>query len=488
MGGEIKICYNISDQTIRRKGGRKKETNMEYRIEHDTLGEVRVPAERKWGAQTQRSLENFRIGHRMPMEIIYAFAVMKKCAALANAELSGLDEEKKNAICEACDEILVGKWDEEFPLVVYQTGSGTQSNMNLNEVIAHLANEKLAAAGSEKWVHPNDDVNKSQSSNDTFPAAMHIAAVKVLHDELYGPLDELIAVFGRKSEEYMRIVKIGRTHVQDAVPLTFGQEISGWAEMLKKSRAMIRDAEKYLLPLALGGTAVGTGLNAPKGFGRRAAELIAGETGLPFTEEDNKFYALTGRDNFVYIHGALDGLAGDCMKFADDIRLLASGPRSGLGEISIPANEPGSSIMPGKVNPTQCEALTMAACRVHGNQAVISMGSSQGRFELNVYAPVIADAFIESVKLLGEAIHSFTVHCAEGMEPIRERMQELVENSLMLVTALSPHIGYEKAAAISKHAFSAGCSLREAAEALGYVTAEEYDTYVQPEKMTNIDR
>ena len=467
---------------------KEKENNMEYRIEHDTLGEVKVPANRKWGAQTQRSYDNFRIGRRMPMEIIYAFAVMKKCAAQANRELVGLDADKAAAICESCDEILAGQWDAEFPLVIYQTGSGTQSNMNLNEVIAHLANEKLAARGIDKKVHPNDDVNKSQSSNDTFPAAMHIAAVKALHEQLYGPLDVLIDVFDRKAEDYRDLVKIGRTHVQDAVPLTFGQEISGWAEMLKKCRAMIHDGEKYLLPLALGGTAVGTGLNAPKDFGRRAAELIAEETGLPFTEEANKFYALTGRDNFVFLHGALQALADDCMKFADDIRLLASGPRSGLGEISIPANEPGSSIMPGKVNPTQCEALTMVACRVHGNQAVISMGASQGRFELNVYAPVMADAFLESAALLGEAIHSFTIHCAEGMEPIRERMAELVENSLMLVTALSPHIGYEKAAAISKKAFADGTCLRAAAKALGYVSEEDYDKYVQPAAMTNLDR
>lgn len=461
---------------------------MEYRIEQDTLGVVKVPAAHKWGAQTQRSFENFRIGHRMPIGLIYAFAVMKKSAAIVNRELGTLDAEKAAAISEACDEISSGIWDEEFPLVVYQTGSGTQSNMNLNEVIAHLANEKLAKLGVDKKVHPNDDVNRSQSSNDTFPAAMHIAAVRALYDDLYQPLDDLIATLDKKSEAYMRIVKNGRTHVQDAVPLTFGQEISGWSTMLKKCRDMIKDGEKYLLPLALGGTAVGTGLNAPKEFGARVAEVIAQETGYPFVEEDNKFYALTGRDHFVFIHGALDALAGDCMKIADDIRLLASGPRSGLGEISIPANEPGSSIMPGKVNPTQCEAITMVACRVHGNQASISMGSSQGRFELNVYAPIIADAFLESVKLLGEAIHSFDVHCVSGMVPIEKRMKELVENSLMLVTSLSPHIGYEKAAAISKKAFNEGTSLRAAAMALGYVGENEYDKYVQPEKMTNIDR
>lgn len=461
---------------------------MKFRVEHDTLGTVKVPAEHKWGAQTQRSYDNFRIGHRMPLEIIYAFAVMKKACALANRELGTLDGEKADAIAEACDEISAGTWDEEFPLVVYQTGSGTQSNMNLNEVIAFLANEKLERAGSQKRVHPNDDVNRSQSSNDTFPAAMHIAAVRSLHDYLYDPLDDLIKTFKRKSEQYMNVVKNGRTHVQDAVPLTFGQEISGWTTMLEKARDMIHDGEKYLLPLALGGTAVGTGLNAPAEFGGKAAAYIAQETGYPFTEEENKFYALTARDNFVFLHGALDGLGGDCMKFADDIRLLASGPRSGLGEISIPTNEPGSSIMPGKVNPTQCEALTMVSCRVHGNQAVISLGSSQGRFELNVYAPVIADAFLESVKLLGEAIHSFDIHCAQGITVNEKRMKELVENSLMLVTSLSPYIGYEKAAAISKKAFIEGTSLRSAAMALGYVSEEEYNRYVQPEKMTNVER
>ncbi len=461
---------------------------MEYRIEHDTLGDVRVPAAHKWGAQTQRCFDNFKIGHRMPAEIIHAFAVMKKCCAIVNKDMSGLDSDKAAAICEACDEIAKGVWDEEFPLVVYQTGSGTQTNMNMNEVIAHLANEKLSAKGIAKSVHPNDDVNKSQSSNDTFPAAMHMAAVDALHSSLYGPLDGLIATFEKKSAQYMHIVKNGRTHVQDAVPLTFGQEISGWVTMLKRARDMIRDGEKYMLPLALGGTAVGTGLNAPKGFGERVAAEIARETGYPFSDEENKFYALTGRDNFVFLHGALEGLAADCMKFADDIRLLASGPRSGLGEISIPANEPGSSIMPGKVNPTQCEALTMVTCRVHGNQATVTLAASQGRFELNVYAPVMADAFLESCRLLGAAMASFDAHCAQGMEPIEKRMKYLVENSLMLVTSLSPHIGYEKAAAISKKAFEEGTSLRDAAMKLGYVTSDEYDEYIQPAKMTNVDR
>ena len=324
---------------------------MEYRIEHDTLGEVKVPADHMWGAQTQRSSENFKIGARMPEEIIHAFAVLKKCTALANLAEGKLSEEKAKVIAEACDEILAGKWNGEFPLVVYQTGSGTQSNMNMNEVVAHIANAKLEAVGSETRIHPNDDVNMSQSSNDTFPTAMHVAAVSVLHRCLYQPLAELIATFRKKSEEYMHVVKIGRTHVQDAVPLTFGQEVSGWTTMLEKCQHMIEASEKYLLGLAIGGTAVGTGLNAPKDFGTRVSAEIAKETGLPFVSEENKFYALTGRDDFVFAHGALEALAMDCMKIADDLRLLAGGPRAGLGELTIPANEPGSSIMPGKVNP-----------------------------------------------------------------------------------------------------------------------------------------
>lgn len=461
---------------------------MEYRIEHDSLGEVRVPADHMWGAQTQRSFENFKIGRKMPEEIIHAFAVLKKCAAKVNEENGDLDPEKGAAIREACDEIMAGKWSDEFPLVVYQTGSGTQSNMNMNEVVAHIANLKLAEAKSEKRVHPNDDVNMSQSSNDTFPTAMHIAAVAVLHKYLYGSIDELTATFTAKSEEYMHTVKIGRTHVQDAVPLTFGQEVSGWTQMLIQSKKMIQDGEKYLHELAIGGTAVGTGLNSPNGFGEQVSRAIAEETGIPFTSAPNKFYALTARDDIVFTHGALDALAGDCMKFADDLRLLAGGPRAGLGELTIPANEPGSSIMPGKVNPTQCEALTMVACRVHGNQAAVSMASSQGRFELNVYAPILADSFIESVKLLSEAIHSFDIHCAQGIQVNEDRMEELVEKSLMLVTALSPHIGYEKSAKIAKKAFADNSSLKEAALDLGYVTEEEYDRWVDAKEMTNVDR
>lgn len=460
---------------------------MEYRIEHDSLGEVKVPADHMWGAQTERSFENFKIGRVMPEEIIHAFAVLKKCAAKVNEEKGKLDADKSRFIQEACDEVLAGKWNGEFPLVVYQTGSGTQSNMNMNEVIAHIANQKLKEAGIEKSVHPNDDVNMSQSSNDTFPTAMHIAAVQVLHDYLYDALQGLIDTFAAKSKEYWSVVKIGRTHVQDAVPLTFGQEISGWLTMLEKTQSMIRDAEKYLTPLAIGGTAVGTGLNAPADFGEKVSKAIAEETGLPFVSEPNKFYGLTGRDNFVFAHGALDALAQDCMKFADDIRLLGSGPRAGLGEIQLPANEPGSSIMPGKVNPTQCEALTMVACRVHGNQTVVSMASSQGRFELNVYAPVLAEAFLESVKLLGQAIHSFDIHCAQGITVNTQRMEKLVERSLMLVTALSPHIGYEKSAEIAKKAFRDNSSLKEAAVALGYVSAEDFDRWVVAKDMCNAD-
>lgn len=460
---------------------------MEFRKEHDALGEVLVPADHKWGAQTERSHKNFKIGERMPMEIIYALAILKKACAKVNFDMGKIDRFKKDAIQETCDEIIKGKWDDEFPLVVYQTGSGTQTNMNGNEVIAHIATQKLHDAGSDKIVHPNDDVNCSQSSNDTFPTAMHIAAVKALHDYLYNPLDELITTFQFRSEKYMHIVKIGRTHLQDAVPLTFGQEMSGWMTLLRRSKSMIKDAEQHLLGLAIGGTAVGTGLNAPKGFGDAAASVVCDQVGLPFYSEENKFYALTGRDSLVFAHGALEALAMDMMKIANDVRMLASGPKAGLGEISIPANEPGSSIMPGKVNPTQCEAVTMVACRVHGNQSVISMAASQGNFELNVFAPVIAATFIESVKLLGQVIDSFNKHCARGIKPIEEKMNELVKRSLMLVTALSPVIGHDNAAKIANKAFEDNITLKEAAVELGFMTAEEYDQYVDPKAMTMVE-
>lgn len=460
---------------------------MSYRVEKDTLGEIQVPAEHMWGAQTQRSLENFKIGKdKMPEEIIWAFAVLKKSAAFINCKAGALSKEKEKVIREACEEIIEGKWIDEFPLVIYQTGSGTQSNMNVNEVIAHIANQKLEAQGSTTRIHPNDDVNMAQSSNDTFPTAMHMAAVKVLHDYLYIPLQYLVDTLEKQKQKYWHLVKIGRTHLQDAVPLTFGQEISGWQTMLVKSKQMIEDSEKYLLGLAIGGTAVGTGLNSSEGFGENVAVAIAQETGFPFRSEENKFYALTGRNNFVFSHGALEALAMDLMKIADDIRLLACGPRAGLGEITLPANEPGSSIMPGKVNPTQCEALTMVTCRVHGNQSTIAMASSQGRFELNAYAPVMADTYIESVHLLGEAMKSFHDHCLVGMTANEEKMNELVEKSLMLVTALSPHIGYEKSAQIAKKAFHDGTSLKEAALALGYITEADYDRMVVAKDMTHI--
>ena len=460
---------------------------MEFRKEFDALGEVLVPAEHKWGAQTERSYQNFKIGERMPKEIIYAMAVLKKCAAKVNFDMGKIDRFKKDAIMETCDEIIKGQWDDEFPLVIYQTGSGTQTNMNVNEVVAHIATEKLQAAGSDKVVHPNDDVNCSQSSNDTFPTAMHIAAVRALHDYLYNPLDELITTFQLRSEKYMHVVKIGRTHLQDAVPLTLGQEMSGWMSMLRHCKHMIKAAEQHLLGLAIGGTAVGTGLNAPKGFGEAVSSEISIQMGLPFYSEENKFYALTGRDAMVFAHGALEALAMNAMKIANDVRMLASGPKAGLGEISIPANEPGSSIMPGKVNPTQCEAVTMVTCRVHGNQSVISMGASQGNFELNVFAPLMADAFIESVKLLGQSLYSFNKHCARGIKPIEEKMNELVQRSLMLVTALSPVIGHDRAADIANKAFDENLTLKEAVIALGYLTAEEYDEHVNPRAMTMVE-
>ena len=456
---------------------------MEYRIEHDTLGEVKVPADHMWGAQTQRSSENFKIGARMPEEIIHAFAVLKKCTALANLAEGKLSEEKAKVIAEACDEILAGKWNGEFPLVVYQTGSGTQSNMNMNEVVAHIANAKLEAVGSETRIHPNDDVNMSQSSNDTFPTAMHVAAVSVLHRCLYQPLAELIATFHKKSEEYMHVVKIGRTHVQDAVPLTFGQEVSGWTTMLEKCQHMIEASEKYLLGLAIGGTAVGTGLNAPAGFDKAAADALTELTGKPFVTAPNKFHALTSKDELVFAHGALKALACDLMKIANDVRWLASGPRLGLGEITIPANEPGSSIMPGKVNPTQCEALTMVAVQVMGNDAAVGIAASQGNFQLNVFMPVLIYNFLQSARLLSESMTAFNERCAVGIQANREKMGANLRNSLMLVTALNPYIGYENAAKTAKKAFAENITLKEACVALGFLTAEEFDSVFHPEQM-----
>ncbi|RYL92813.1 class II fumarate hydratase [Sporolactobacillus sp. THM19-2] len=459
---------------------------MEYRVEHDTMGEVKVPADRLWAAQTERSRNNFHIGwERMPQEIITAFAILKKAAALVNRDLGTLDQEKASAIVEAADEIIVGKWDDEFPLKVWQTGSGTQSNMNVNEVIANRANQLLAARGSGLHVHPNDDVNKSQSSNDTYPTALHIAALLAVEDHVLPALEDLKKTLETKAEAFRDIVKIGRTHLQDATPLTLGQEISGWASMLGHSEEMLQTVCACLSDLAIGGTAVGTGLNAHPQFGRKTAEKISEMTGKTFRTADNKFQALTSHNQIVTVHGVLKALAADLMKIANDVRWLASGPRCGIGELTIPANEPGSSIMPGKVNPTQCEAVTMVAVQVMGNDATIGFASSQGNFELNVFKPVIGYNFLQSAKLLSDVMVSFNKHCATGIEPNKEKIKENLHRSLMLVTALNPYIGYEKAAKISKTAYQQGLSLKEAAIKLGILTAEQFDQYVKPEEMTH---
>lgn len=453
---------------------------MDYRIEHDTMGEVRVPANRCWGAQTQRSHENFPIGtEKIPQEIIHAFAVLKKAAALANCKLGNLDARRANAIAAACDEILAGKLDDEFPLVVWQTGSGTQSNMNVNEVVAARANTLLG----EKLVHPNDHVNKSQSSNDTFPTAMHIAALTAAEDHVLPALDGLAATFERLSAEYADVIKVGRTHLQDATPLTLGQEISGWSSSLRRDERMIRGAMEGVRELALGGTAVGTGLNALPAFGETVAQEISALTGKHFVTAPNKFHALTSKDELVYLHGAFKALAADLMKIANDVRLLASGPRCGIGELLIPENEPGSSIMPGKVNPTQCEAMTMVAVQVMANDVAVGMAASQGNFELNVFMPVCIYNFLQSARLLGDVMRSFELRCARGIKPNREKIQAYLDESLMLVTALNPHIGYENAAKVAKTAFAEGITLREAAVRLGFLTAEAFDRIVRPEKM-----
>ena len=453
---------------------------MDYRIEHDTMGEVRVPANRCWGAQTQRSHENFPIGtEKIPQEIIHAFAVLKKAAALANCKLGNLDVRRANAIAAACDEILAGKLDDEFPLVVWQTGSGTQSNMNVNEVVAARANALLG----EKLVHPNDHVNKSQSSNDTFPTAMHIAALTAAEDHVLPALDGLAATFECLSAEYADVIKVGRTHLQDATPLTLGQEISGWSSSLRRDERMIRGAMEGVRELALGGTAVGTGLNALPAFGETVAQEISALTGKRFVTAPNKFHALTSKDELVYLHGAFKALAADLMKIANDVRLLASGPRCGIGELLIPENEPGSSIMPGKVNPTQCEAMTMVAVQVMANDVAVSMAASQGNFELNVFMPVCIYNFLQSARLLGDVMRSFELRCARGIKPNREKIQAYLDESLMLVTALNPHIGYENAAKVAKTAFAEGITLREAAVRLGFLTAEAFDRIVRPEKM-----
>ena len=453
---------------------------MDYRIEHDTMGEVRVPANRCWGAQTQRSHENFPIGtEKIPQEIIHAFAVLKKAAALANCKLGNLDARRANAIAAACDEILAGKLDDEFPLVVWQTGSGTQSNMNVNEVVAARANALLG----EKLVHPNDHVNKSQSSNDTFPTAMHIAALTAAEDHVLPALDGLAATFERLSAEYADVIKVGRTHLQDATPLTLGQEISGWSSSLRRDERMIRGAMEGVRELALGGTAVGTGLNALPAFGETVAQEISTLTGKRFVTAPNKFHALTSKDELVYLHGAFKALAADLMKIANDVRLLASGPRCGIGELLIPENEPGSSIMPGTVNPTQAEALTMACAQVFGNDVAINIGGASGNFELNVYRPMMINAFLQSTRLMADGMNSFRRHCVAGLEPNRARIAELLDRSLMLVTALNPHIGYDRAAEIAKKAHREGTTLREAAVASGHVSAEDFDRWVRPQDM-----
>ena len=453
-----------------------------YRIEHDSMGEMKVPAERLWGAQTQRSLENFPIGwEKMPGEIIRAFALLKKAVAQANRELKPekMTDEKCAAICAACDEILEGKLPDEFPLAVWQTGSGTQSNMNVNEVVANRGN----AIAGKKLLHPNDDVNMSQSSNDTFPTAMHIAAASAIHGELLPAVDTLINTLKRLEAENKGIVKSGRTHLQDAVPVAFSQEISGWRGMLEADQKQLVLSLDGLCQLAIGGTAVGTGLNAPDGFDKKAANILGGCTGIPFVSNPNKFHALTSLDRIVFAHGAMKALAADMMKIANDVRWLASGPRCGLGEITIPENEPGSSIMPGKVNPTQCEAITMIAVRVMGNDATIGMAASQGNFQLNVFLPVTAYNFLQSAKLLTDGILSFEQRCVSGIKANKEKMNENLHRSLMLVTSLNPYIGYENAAKVAKKAYKENLSLKEACMELGFMSKEEFDKVFHPEEL-----
>ena len=457
---------------------------MEYRIEHDSMGEVMVPADKYWGAQTQRSCMNFPIGvgiETMPREITHAFGYLKKAAAIANHTLrpEKMTSEKLAAISQACDEVIAGQLDEHFPLVVWQTGSGTQSNMNANEVIANRGNE----LAGRKLLHPNDDINMSQSSNDTFPTAMHIAAVVAIEDKVFPAIDLLIATLKRLEAENEVIVKSGRTHLQDATPISFSQEISGWRSSLERDRTLLELSLPQLKKLALGGTAVGTGLNAPKGFDIAVAKAVSQLTGKEFKTEENKFHALTSKDELVFAHGALKALACDLMKIANDVRWLASGPRDGLGEIFIPENEPGSSIMPGKVNPTQCEAVTMVAVQVMGNDAAVGIAASQGNFELNVFMPVCIYNFLQSARLLSEAMVSFNNNCVTGIRANREKMAHNLHNSLMLVTALNPYIGYENAAKTAKKAYKENISLKEACVSLGFLTAERFDEVFHPENM-----
>lgn len=453
---------------------------MQYRTEKDSMGEMLVPADKYWGAQTQRSYQNFKIGEeKMPREIVHAFGILKKAAAGANNELGRLSDEKYAYISKACDEVIDGSLSSHFPLAVWQTGSGTQSNMNANEVIANRGNE----LAGKKLLHPNDDVNMSQSSNDTFPTAMHIAAVISIEDSLIPAAQKLIETFKRLEEENADVVKSGRTHLQDATPIKFSQEISGWRTMLEKTCDMLKAALPNLKELALGGTAVGTGLNAPEGFSEKVAEKVSGITGKDFVSENNKFHALTSKDAIVFAHGAIKAMAANLMKIANDIRWLASGPRCGLGEIFIPENEPGSSIMPGKVNPTQCEAVTMVAVQVMANDVAVGLAASQGNFELNVFMPVCAYNFLQSARILSDAIISFNNNCVVGIKANREKMSANLHNSLMLVTALNPYIGYDNAAKTVKKAFKDNISLKEACVELGFLTAEEFDKVFHPEEM-----
>lgn len=456
----------------------------EFRIEKDTMGEIKVPQDKFWGAQTQRSKENFKIGsEKMPKEVVNAFAILKRSTAIANERLGNLESEKAEAIAAVCDDIINGKYDEHFPLVVWQTGSGTQSNMNMNEVVANRATAYLKDKNSEFSIHPNDDVNRSQSSNDTFPTAMHVAAVLAVYKKLLPAIDQLRATLDEKAKAYQEIVKIGRTHLQDATPLTVGQEISGWVYMLDRSKEMILESTEKMRELAIGGTAVGTGINAHPEFGKYVAEEISQLTGQTFNSSPNKFHALTSHDEITYAHGALKALAADLMKIANDVRWLASGPRCGIGELIIPENEPGSSIMPGKVNPTQSEALTMIAAQIMGNDATIGFAASQGNFELNVFKPVIIYNFLQSVELLADGMNSFHDKCAIGIEPNLETIEKNLNNSLMLVTALNPHIGYENAAKIAKLAHKEGLTLKEAALQLELLTEEQFEEFVKPEEM-----
>ena len=453
---------------------------MKIRMEHDSMGEIAVEEDKYWGAQTQRSFENFQISdEKIPTQVISAFAHLKMACAKVNAKLGKLDEEKKETIVRVCDEILCGKLEDHFPLSVWQTGSGTQSNMNVNEVIANRGNE----LAGKKLLHPNDDVNKSQSSNDTFPTAMHIAAIEAIRKQLLPELESMIAVCKRLEQENEHIIKIGRTHLQDATPLRFSQEISGWRGMLENNIDMLQKAMDSLAKLAIGGTAVGTGLNTPEGFGELVCEELCDQLYTHVISDPNKFHALSSKDDITFAHGALKALAANCMKIANDVRWLASGPRCGLKEILIPENEPGSSIMPGKVNPTQCESLTMIAVQVMGNDAAIGFAASQGNFELNVFMPVIIYNFLQSATLLSDGLRSFRIHCVEGIKANEEVMNDYLQNSLMLVTALNPYIGYENAAKTAKKAFKEGISLKEACVQLGFLKPEEFDAYVKPEQM-----